>query len=244
MSRFIDYFKKAANRIYVDDCNCIVCERELSHKNRYGLCVKCSNSFPYNNDKVCLKCGKPIYDEADYCMVCQNAERYFDRVSSPLIYKDCVEKIIINYKFYNKQYLAKYLSSFLFDEYLLRDYNADFIIAVPSTNKVVAERYFNQTALLAEHLSRRLNIPLKDDVVIKIRETKHQAKLGGKMRQDNVKGAYKLIGDIKGKRVLVVDDILTTGATLSEVARTLKKGKPLSVEGLALANAEYKLYME
>lgn len=244
MLKLIKSITKLADKIYVDECNCIVCDRELSLKNRYGLCVKCINNIPFNNDKVCLKCGKPIHDEADYCMVCQNAERYFDRVHSPLIYKDCVEKIIKNYKFYNKQYLAKYLSSFLVDEYLLREYNADIIVPVPSTNSVVEERCFNQTHLLARYLGERLNIPVDNGVIIKIRETEHQAKLGGKMRQENVKGAYQLAGLVKGKRVLVIDDILTTGATLSEVARVIKKGKPISVEGLTLANAEYKLYME
>lgn len=235
---------KLIDSIYIDDCNCIVCDKELLDKNRYGLCKKCSKLIPVNNDKTCLKCGKPIYDESEYCIVCQNNKRYFDRVCSPLIYKDIGEKLILNYKFYNKRYLAKYLAAFLVDEYLNQDYQANLIVPVPISDNVMRERSFSQTDLLADELGKRLNIEVGKDIVVKSRETKHQAKLGGKERQLNVENAFKLVGKVKDKRVLIIDDILTTGATMSEVARVIYKGKPDSVEGLTIANAEYKTYME
>lgn len=244
MSKFIKIKEKLFSSIYVDDCNCIACDKELSLKNRYGLCKACNNSIPRNSGKVCVKCGKPIYDESEYCMVCQNNKRYFERASAPLIYKGIAEKLILNYKFYNKRYLAKYLASFLSDEYLDKEYLADILIPVPVTDKVRTERSFCQTDLLATELGKKLNIEVGLTIVSKIKETAHQAKLGGRERQTNIEGAFKLNGDVKGKRVLIIDDILTTGATLSELARVILKGRPESVEGLTLSNAEYKPYME
>ena len=244
MNKLLNIINKTLNDIYVDDCNCIICDKELSIKNRYGLCRNCLKDIPKNNGKVCIRCGKPIYDEAEYCMVCQNNERFFDRVNSPLVYKGTSEKLILNYKFYNKRYLVKYLVSYLVDEYLDKGYNSDIIIPVPLTDNVLRERSFSQTDLIAEELGKRLNIPVGIDIVKKIKDTAHQAKLGGKERQLNVAGAFSLIGNVKGMKVLIVDDILTTGATLSELARIIWKGKPLAVEGLTIANAEYKAYGE
>ena len=151
---------------------------------------------------------------------------------------------MLNYKFYNKRFLHKYLVSFLIDEYLDKAFNADIIIPVPMTEKGRKERGFSQTELLAKALSERLNIAYLADGVIKTKDTEHQAKLSGQMRAKNVQGVFKLNADVKGKRVLIIDDILTTGATISEVARAVLRGKPLSVEGLTLSNAEYRPYSE
>jgi ComF family protein len=244
MPEYKAVLKKILDSIYTDENNCIVCDIELKEKNRYGLCSRCEAIFPFNSGRTCVKCGKPIYDEAEYCMSCMNEDRYFDRVCSPLIYKGQVEKLILNYKFYNKRYLAKYFVSFLVDEYLNKGINADLIIPVPLTESVKRERTFNQTELLATLLGERLKLPVDNNIIKKVKETKHQATLSGKERQENIKGAFELIGKVKGKRVLIIDDILTTGATLSEVARVIRKGRPESVEGLTVANAEYKPYSE
>lgn len=209
------------------------------------MCDECLKKIPLNEGKLCVKCGKPIYDESEYCLVCQNNDRFFDNVASPFIYKDKIEKLIINYKFYNNRFLAKYFVSFMVDKYINEFMQADVIVPVPIRNKVLDERTFSQTELLAKELSTRLKIPLDCKTLIKIKDTKHQAKLGGKDRESNIKGAFDLVDkSFKDKKVLVIDDILTTGSTLSEIAKTIKKARPESVYGLTLANAEYKPFME
>ncbi len=236
--------KKIVDRIYEDRFSCMVCHNELVETNRYGLCKDCLEEIAFiKNNKVCSKCGKPIDNESDYCLTCQNNDRYFNRNTSPLAYKGKVIDLIINYKYKYRRYLGKYLATFMIDQYIDARYDADIIVPIPSTTLTAKKRGFDHIIELSEIMSERLKIPVASDVIIKVKETERQALLGGKARQENVLGAYKLCGDIRDKKVLLIDDILTTGATLSEVSRTLLKGKPRNIEGLTLANAEYKLYL-
>ena len=115
--------------------------------------------------------------------------------------------------------------------------NYDAIVPVPLHPKKLKEREFNQTALLGLHLSRALNMPLLLDSLIKIRETKLQTEVGRTGRLGNLKKAFAVSENLAGKRLLLVDDVITTGATVSECSSILIKAGASDVEVIALARS-------
>ncbi len=115
----------------------------------------------------------------------------------------------------------------------------DFILPVPLDRKKLLQRGFNQSLLLARYISRCTGIPCKEGLLVKCKETPSQTSLGGKERRTNLRGAFALREEevVRGKRVLVVDDVFTTGATISEISRVLLKAKAKEVFAVTLARS-------
>ncbi len=116
--------------------------------------------------------------------------------------------------------------------------NAGYIIPVPLSVNGLRGREFNQSAIMARVLSGQTGIPLYLDALKKVRETLPQSSLPKKARSRNVKGAYKADGKVKGKEVLLVDDVVTTAATVNECAKVLKKAGTSSVTIVTAARAK------
>lgn len=113
--------------------------------------------------------------------------------------------------------------------------DSDVIIPVPMTKRSLLKRGFNQSLLIAKEVSIKKGIPLDIDSLQKPKETLPQVGLGAEERVKNIKNAFSVKGDLKGKRVLLVDDVMTTGATLRECSKTLLKAGAIDVKGLVLA---------
>lgn len=238
--------ERILRKIFVDECNCIVCGEELENPNRFGLCPKCAEVLPYNDNKTCIKCGKPIYSEADYCMICRDNVRYFDSARSPLIYKDSVKNLILAFKFGKARWLGIYLAQFLADTYSMNSYKCDLIVPIPLSPQRMKQRGYNQSEELSKRLSKLISLPYNTQILIKPLENAQQAKLSARERQENVKGVYKVKNRsiVKGKSILLIDDVCTTGSTLSEAAKVLKGAGAKRVDCISVGAAEYRLATE
>lgn len=225
--------------LFVDSASCIVCDDEINGKNPYGLCDKCYNKLEFIGNKCCIRCGKPSENEAKYCLLCQNETRYFDMARSAVKYKGNVQKLILEYKFHNKRYLAKYLAKFI--EYAVEEYGIKYDIAVPIplSKSREKERKYNQVSEMLRHT----NLSPVVEVLTKTRDNERQSLMAGKERRDNVYGVYAVTNKaaVKGKHVLLVDDIITTGATVNEASRVLMASGAESVFAVSVAHAEYRL---
>ncbi len=232
--------------VYPDDCNCIVCEKEIPKGSKYCLCEQCLKTFPFNNGRICVKCGSPVGNEANYCIDCQNNTKHFDFVRSSLVYEKEAQRIVLDMKFNNNRWIEKHFAEMLFDTYNQNHLDAEIVIPVPLSYKREKQRGYNQALLLAKSLAEKLKLPLADDVVLKVVDNKQQSSLSARERRENVKGVYNLqnASIVKGKKVLLVDDILTTGSTLSEISRLLKKAGASAVYGLVVASPHYKVPAE
>lgn len=186
--------------------------------------------------KVCLNCGK--HGENYLCSSCfyklDLKFKIFPVQNKPynfLIYlgkyKDEVRNKLLEFKFYNKAYINEY-----FLEFLIKDknmcvflHNFDLIIPVPMFKDKKLRRGYNQTELLAKNIEKKLNIEYADDVLIKYKENKTQSLLEPNERKKNVKDVFKIENSlkIKEKKIILIDDIYTTGATVDICARLLKK---------------------
>lgn len=233
--RLFDKFKL----LFVDSASCIACDDEINGENEYGLCEKCLKNLEFIGDKCCIRCGKPSNNEAKYCLLCQNETRYFDMARSAVIYKGDIQRLILEYKFHNKRYLAKYLAKFI--EHTVERYGIkyDIVVPIPLSKSREKERKYNQVSEMLRHT----NLSPIVNALIKTRDNERQSLMAGRERRDNVRGVYEVTDKaaVKNKHVLLVDDIITTGATVNEASRVLMSAGAESVIAVSVAHAEYRL---
>ena len=258
------FFSRLRSEIFPDRYSCIFCDQELLTPNRQGVCDACRPLLPYVLNACCLKCGKPflpagadaplprpvddevayvqaVADEdslfSGYCAMCRHNTRHFDSVRSVFAYQGVVRSAVYRLKYSCARYLAPYFAAYLADLYLADPIEVDLVVCVPLHRDRRRSRGFNQAHLIARSFAERMRLPYVPEALIKTKKTQSQTKLSFRERQDNLAGAFSADASlVAGKRVLVVDDVLTTGATLSEVAHTLKKAGAVHVYGLTLAN--------
>lgn len=150
-----------------------------------------------------------------------------------------IRNLILNYKFNEKPYLYKAFANF-FSKYQKKYLQLDFydiIIPVPISKKRLKQRGYNQSYLIAKELAKILNIEVDNQILQKIKNNSAQSILNKNEREHNVKNVYKLFSNknIIGKKILLIDDIYTTGSTVNECSKILKLAKVAKIDVLTLA---------
>ena len=210
-----------------------------------GFCDECKASAILNVGKTCKRCGTGIDGAEDYCGNCAFDKIYFDKGYSAFIYDGTVRDAILRFKFGNCGNFARVFAKFLAAEATKQGIEFDVVTYAPMSKKSLKKRGYNQAQLLARHFCAILECSDKlRDAVAKIKETKPQESLGREERKTNLLDAYSCTANVKGKRVLVIDDIKTTGATLNECAKVLKRAGATSVVGLTVASPREKFEYE
>lgn len=224
--RFCEKLKRTlSDSIFEDRFNCLLCDRELEAADQGHICKRCASRMLRTGDDVCRKCGRPQSNEARYCLTCQNRVRHFDRASSCYRYEGGAKELVYRLKFGNQRWLARYMAEEMARRYRSCDFTCDVVVPVPLSRAHAKRRGYNQAGLLAKEIARALDLAYREDVLIKPADRAEQAKLSGKEREENAKDAYRVVcaQPVADKRVLVIDDVLTTGATASAVAQRLKR---------------------
>ena len=224
----MNLFKYLLDRLTEDRFNCLFCGDEMP-PDAHGLCAECLKKIEKNNGPKCPKCSRPVYLADTYCDFCRDFHYDFDSAYAPLLYEGNCAELIKYSKFYGKRYVYKYLVEYLCES---KKFDCDVVCAVPDYGK----RRKSFAYLLAKRYAERNGVAY-EELLIKTRETEKQHKLGKHERLKNLKGAFAAVdkNSIRGRKILIIDDVLTTGATMSECAAALKKGKPESVCCLCLA---------
>jgi ComF family protein len=179
--------------------------------------------------------------EEGLCPDCRRQPPAFDYAWAATSYADPLSALIPHYKFHNKTALrttfGKIIREFL-DRYDIR-LDPDALVPVPLHPARLRERGYNQAALIAEGLAPALGAPVIQDGLERTRHTPRQSELGQKERFTNIRGAFRITtpSTFEGKHIILVDDLLTTGATASEAARVLKAAGAIKVGVLALSIA-------
>jgi len=232
---------------------CVVCKKHGSY-----LCEQCFAFLSFDAKSLCLACNNPSFNNLTHPR-CRR-KYTIDGCFSALTYNKTVQKLIYNFKY--KPYLAdlKTVLSDLFYESIIQNEqfmklitngeparNASLssasvaggwiLVPIPLSSSKLRKRGYNQSEILAKELSQKFNFPVHD-LLSRTRETKTQVGLSNEKRKLNVQGAFSIKTEnikLKTKNILLVDDIATTGSTLLEAARVLKKGGVDKVFGLTLA---------
>lgn len=224
---------------------CVVCRLALSNGAVDNLvCRQCWSKIERNLPPICAICGRQIRNKQITKRVCLNCQRrifHFDRALAPYIYEGVLKELIHKFKYEGKDYLGKTLSSLWKD--FIRQYQQtlcffDLIIPIPLHKTKLREREFNQAEFFGKQISAQLGLNLSLGNFIRIRQTQTQTKLPENQRWDNVRGCFELRqpSEICGKNIILVDDVLTTGATCSEAASVLKSAGAGCIFVITLAN--------
>lgn len=217
-----DFFENILNLIYPPIC---------------GICGKFDSNF------LCKKCEITLKKHAVFGINkddnLEDSQGFFEEHLYLFLYEGIVRKMILNYKFKEKAYLYKTFVNFSIKNKNVVDFikTYDIIIPVPISRKRNFSRGYNQSLLIAKELSKKLNIELNDKCLYKVKDRIEQSKLNKQEREKNLIGAYQLRNKykIENKKILLVDDIYTTGSTVRECCKMLKLAQIKQIGILTIA---------
>lgn len=234
---FARLFKRAIEFILciVFPPKCIFCNTLLPLKTEIEICDRCYKSVPFIKGKVCSKCGQPIHTPygPEQCIDCRKTFHYFEQGTSVFEYKGVVREALVRYKFFGKKRYSKTLGKLMAIE--LKEMKNwpifDIIVYTPLYRKKLLTRGYNQAELLAKVIAKELGCSVGKNILCKTKDTLPQSTLSKYERRKNVKGAFAIcaVQYFNNMNVLLVDDVYTTGATVNECARLLKKRHAKSV---------------
>jgi ComF family protein len=202
------------------------------------LCPACQAALSWAGSQ-CTRCAKPLSATATeaLCGHCQTQPPAFERCLSPFNYQAPLDRLLLGLKFNGQLAQARLLGELMADWLVsVVDVPPEHILPVPLHDTRLRERGFNQSLELARPIAKRFGLPLSTQAVRRIRATPPQSDLSRKQRLKNIKGAFEVRQPLKGQ-VVIVDDVMTTGSTAHELARTLLDAGAERVEVWVCARA-------
>jgi len=233
--------------------SCYLCHSKADLE--LSLCEFCIQKLSLNQYH-CVRCANPLqhhptittensFDKPNYapqlCGKCLNQNYYFDQVQSPFLYAGHLIKLLHGFKYRQKLFLGRSLSQlFIRNTPLLSTelpIQADIIVPIPLYKDRIRQRGFNQALELANFFSRQTTINIDHTVLKRIKPTMSQRGLSAKERKQNIKNAFAIKSDLSYKHIILVDDVMTTGNTVNEAAKVLKKAGVQRVDVWTIARA-------
>ncbi len=227
---------------------CRICDRLLNGASRVPVCEECLNSFVPVGKIACEVCGRPLpgltrgQGQELLCPACLEKTYAFDRARSLAVYEGALVHAILLLKFERIGPLGAWFAERLAETVIAggEAMEADMVVPVPLHRERERERGYNQAALLSKPLAKRLRLPHKAVLLMRTRARPDKRILSLEERWESVRGAFATRpgSQVDSRRVLLVDDVLTTGATLDACARALREVGAKSVLGLTIARTE------
>jgi ComF family protein len=197
--------------------SCVLCNVNTDHA--LGLCKECWQDLPWQAAAHCAQCG--LATQSNICGSCLSHPPFFDHTRALFEYAYPIDALLQAFKYQHQLHLGH-----LFAQIGLNHFNpvgVDCMVSMPMHPKRLQERGFNQSLELAKGIAKLLQLPLMVAPCKRIKNTPPQASLPLKDRVKNIKGAFSCGDDFQGKHVAIVDDVMTSGASLNELAKTLKQ---------------------
>lgn len=238
----------ALDLIYPPALYCICCGKIIDETRPYRLCNDCMDGMKWIGDRICSKCGKRLSDTdpSDTCYSCREHPHSFDHGYTCTEYGTHERAVVFSLKYDGRADIARTVGEIMADR-MLAEYSCselqsmyDLLIPVPVHPRKKNIRGYNQASLIAGELSKRIGIRTDDSILTRIKDTHIMRSLGPDERRENIRGAFgirpRYLKEVTGKRILIIDDIFTTGATIDEIASELKLAGARRVDFLSFAS--------
>jgi ComF family protein len=209
--------------------NCVLCDAVT----RGDFCPACEKNLPHLSLHHCLVCALPMM-ESSVCGACLANPPAFDTCVAAVNYAFPVSALLHSLKYQNNHAMAPVLADLLtarIDAGPL----PDFIVPMPLHPARLRERGFNQAIEIARRVSKKSGVPVLSAICRRVKDTPSQTGLPWKEREKNIRNAFACEADLSGKRVAILDDVMTTGSTLNELAKVLRKYGATHISGWVVA---------
>lgn len=228
MNQLSRLWKESLHLLY--PLRCPICDRTIPGsfgKWEYPICPECQRSIEYVGEPACKKCGKPVTDQrTEFCGDCMRQTHGFTQGKALWVYRDEVKQSVYRLKYANRREYGIAYGQELVRVYgrWIRDRRIQMILPVPLHRKRRRQRGYNQAGIIAEEIGRQMGIPVLGNLLVRCVDTRPQKELNDKERKNNLKNAFKIVqNNVQLKRILLVDDIFTTGSTMDGAAEVLKE---------------------
>ena len=240
--------------VYPPGLYCICCGKIIDDSRTYRLCNECMNSINWNTGRRCGRCGRPLAetDPGSLCFGCAQRETAgeepgFDKGHACTGYGACAQSVIFALKYGGRSDIGDTLGEILYD-FMLSEYEDDklaamydIVVPVPIYVEKLKKRGFNHAELIGRGFAKRAGLRFDAGVLVRAHDTVPMKGLGPEARRANIRGVFEIknsrITQIQGSRILLIDDIFTTGSTIDEIASLLKSQGAARVDFLAFAAA-------
>lgn len=219
---------------------CVLCGA-AGQRDAIDLCAPCEADLPINSP-ACRICAQPLSGQLTdqlACGACLRRPPRFDQSYCPYRYAYPIDHLVRGIKYHGAVAQGRVLSELLARgvQQIRTVSLPNILLPVPLAQRRFRERGYNQAIELGRFLEKRLAIPMRTDLAVRIRETREQAALNGRERRKNIRGAFAVVRDLPAAHIAIIDDVITTGSTVNELARILKRAGAKRVEVWAVARA-------
>lgn len=220
---------------------CVICERIDAH-----LCFACAQSALPVSGPICSHCGRPQrapLQDRHFCVSCRLLEPHLPPTRIATRYRQPLPTLIQSLKYEGRPELAPFLAAYLIATFrkqatFVPRESIDLVVPVPLHADRLLQRGYNQAALIGAAFADRVGYPFLEHGLHRVRQTTSQVGLGAQERRKNVEDAFAPDRAVYGQRILLIDDVITTGATLASAARALRSGGARSVHALAVTTPD------
>ena len=248
MLQLISAASSVIDLIYPPALYCICCGKIIDQTRPYRLCNDCMNEIKWVGERTCGCCGKRLSD-ADpgaVCFSCREHHHSFDRGYTCTEYGTHERAIVFSLKYGGRSDIAEVIGEIMADR-MLAVYAADelacrydLVLPVPLHYRRRSMRGYNQAALIAEAFARRTGMRSDDTILRRVKQTHRMRSLGPDQRRENIRGAFEIrkgrAAELRGKNILIIDDIYTTGATVDEISSVLREAGAGMIEFLSFTS--------
>ena len=234
-------FKKVKRFFFPEDFGCVLCGRRGEPWGSLGgavICSQCKAHFPPAGPHVCSCCGRPVGSKDSLCRFCAADLSGFDRAVSVFDYRENVRSFVFDIKYHDQPWLTKYAGRAMAEKLYQSGESVDVVTYVPIHFKKKRKRGFDQAQLMAQNMAYCMGLPC-ETLLSRTRNTAPQSGLSAEERRENIRGAFQILPEkldlIRDRCVAVVDDVMTTGSSLAEIARVLHENGARRVIGVCFA---------
>lgn len=227
-------FQKILVLLYPNRCP--VCDRIVQDT---LICPACVGRLRYISQPFCYRCGKPVaHDAQEYCPDCAGKKHEFEQGRTVFLYQGPMRGILYRYKYGNRRDYTEFLAREAASRYgeWVRRLHVDVVVPIPLSKKRLRRRGYNQADLFARRFSELCGLKYDAGLLVRIRNTVPQKQLSVQERKNNLKNAFKMSRNVVNlKRILLIDDIYTTGSTIDAAALALKQAGVRDVFSLCIS---------